>query len=110
MKRHQCVISLQAVRAIAAGGQHTVAVTDSNVFAWGNNSCGQLGTRTFRDKAVPTEIKDLAGKGVIQVACGLEHTLFLSRSTISPCYDSILLHHIFTTGVAQAEEWRSPFF
>lgn len=70
-------VGLQAVRSIAAGGQHTVAVTDSNVFAWGSNSCGQLGTRTFRDKAVPTEVRDLASKGVVQVACGLEHTLVL---------------------------------
>lgn len=68
---------VQAVRSIAAGGQHTVAATDSSVFAWGSNSCGQLGTRTFRDKAAPTEVKDLSGKGVVQVACGHEHTLFL---------------------------------
>ena len=67
----------QAVRSIAAGGQHTVAVTDTSVHTWGSNSCGQLGTRTFRDKGSPTEVKDLTGKGVCQVACGLEHTLFL---------------------------------
>lgn len=69
----------QGVRAIAAGGQHTIAVTDTTVYSWGSNSCGQLGTRTFRDKKTPTEIKDLAGLGVCQVACGAEHTLFLSR-------------------------------
>ena len=74
----------QAVRSIAAGGQHTVAVTDMSVHTWGSNSCGQLGTRTFRDKGSPTEVKDLTGKGVCQVACGLEHTLFLCGYVADP--------------------------
>ena len=70
---------MQAVRFIAAGGAHTVAVTDSTVFTWGSNTCGQLGSRTFRDKGMPTEVLDLAGKHVSQVACGDAHTLFLCR-------------------------------
>ena len=65
---HRC--SLQNVRAVAAGGAHTAAVTEGSVYSWGSNSAGQLGSRTFRDKAAPTEVKDLAGKGVAQVACG----------------------------------------
>ena len=70
---------MQDVRAIAAGGAHTAAVTESSVYSWGSNSAGQLGSRTFRDKAAPTEVKDLAAKGVAQVACGSEHSLFLCR-------------------------------
>ncbi len=62
---------------VAAGAQHTIAVTDTTVYAWGSNSCGQLGTRTFKDKGSPTEIKDLEGKGVSAVACGDAHTIFL---------------------------------
>ena len=69
----------QGVRAAAAGAHHTVAVCDGAVFAWGANSAGQLGTRTFRDKAAPTPVRDLDGRGVCQAACGLEHTLFLCR-------------------------------
>ena len=56
-----------------------MAVTDAAVFAWGSNACGQLGSRTFRDKGMPTEVRDLAGKHVGQVACGDAHTLFLCR-------------------------------
>ena len=70
----------QGVRAVAAGGQHTVAVTETSVYSWGANSAGQLGTRTFRDKAAPTPVRDLENAGVCQVACGREHTLFLCRS------------------------------
>ena len=50
-------VPLQAVRAVAAGGQHTVAVLDSAVYAWGSNRCGQLGTRTFRDRDTPAEVR-----------------------------------------------------
>ena len=56
-----------------------MALTDSQVFAWGSNACGQLGSRTFKDKGMPTEVRDLAGKHISQVACGDAHTLFLSR-------------------------------
>lgn len=56
-----------------------MAVTDAAVYSWGSNACGQLGTRTFRDKGMPTEVTDLAGKNVTQVACGDAHTLFLCR-------------------------------
>lgn len=70
---------LQHVRCVAAGGQHTVAVTDSTVCAWGSNSCGQLGTRTFKDKTSPTEIKELENAGVASLACGAQHTLFLCQ-------------------------------
>ena len=56
-----------------------MAVTDNQVCAWGANNCGQLGTRTFKDKAAPTDIKELEGAGVETVACGAQHTLFLCR-------------------------------
>jgi hypothetical protein len=46
----------QAVRSVAAGGHHTVAVTDGAVYAWGSNACGQLGTRTFRDRDTPAKV------------------------------------------------------
>ena len=63
-------VCMQNVRAVAAGGAHTSAVTERSVYSWGSNSAGQLGSRTFRDKTSPTEVKDLAAKGVVQVACG----------------------------------------
>lgn len=42
---------------MAAGGLHMVAVLDSAVYAWGSNRCGQLGTRTFRDRDTPAEVR-----------------------------------------------------
>lgn len=80
---------------MAAGGQHTVAVTETSVYSWGANSAGQLGTRTFRDKAAPTPVRDLENAGVCQVACGRQHTLFLCRS--APCHPSLLAFLDVTT-------------
>ncbi len=45
------------MRSVAAGGHHTVAVTDGAVYAWGSNACGQLGTRTFRDRDTPAKVR-----------------------------------------------------
>lgn len=64
---------------MAAGSFHTVALTDEEVYSWGDNSAGQLGNRTFRSSALPSEVVDLAGRGVCQVACGAAHTLFVCR-------------------------------
>lgn len=72
-------VPLQGVRYVAAGWFHTVAVTDEEVYAWGCNAAGQLGNRTLRPASLPTEVVDLQGHGVCQVACGPTHTLFLCR-------------------------------
>lgn len=76
--------TVQGVRFIAAGWNHTVAVTDEEVFAWGCNTHGQLGTRSFRSSSLPSEVVDLQGHGVGQVSCGAEHTLFA-------CHDGTVL-------------------
>ncbi|KAL3132600.1 hypothetical protein ABBQ32_009129 [Trebouxia sp. C0010 RCD-2024] len=100
-------VPLQHVRCVAAGGHHTVAVTDTAVCAWGSNSCGQLGTRTFMDKASPTEIKELEGARVDHVACGAQHTLFLCRDgTVYGCGSTEygqLPYLKFTAGAAGTE-------
>lgn len=67
----------QGVRFVAAGSLHTVALTDEEVYSWGDNCAGQLGNRTFRSVSLPSEVVDLAGRGVCQVACGAQHTLFV---------------------------------
>jgi alpha-tubulin suppressor-like RCC1 family protein len=72
-------VALQGVRAVAAGWAHTVAVTDEEVYAWGDNASGQLGLRSFRSASTPTEVAGVAGAGVCSVACGAAHTLFACR-------------------------------
>lgn len=54
----------QGVRWVAAGGSHTVAVTDDAVFSWGQNSSGQLGLGHFKTQHHPAEILSLRSQKV----------------------------------------------
>ena len=71
---------------IAAGWSFTLAIAENgNVYAWGNNTQGQLGIGLHGgnwgvftegiDRSTPTEIPALAD--VIAVAAGGHHSLFL---------------------------------
>ena len=62
----------------------------ANMYAWGNNKCGQLGTQdndAFVNRPVPIILSD-PNTGhdkfnpikVEKIACGTNHTLFLTRS------------------------------
>lgn len=72
------------VTAIAAGGDHTMAVTVAgSLLAFGCNKHGQLGTGDMADRLVPTEVPlALECEGgllvrAMQVQCGAQHTLAL---------------------------------
>lgn len=66
------------------GGSHTVAVAeDGRCFAWGSGKFGQLGHDDTQDELLPRVVKSLAGKRVVQVACGWMHTAFLVARTYS---------------------------
>jgi len=61
-------------KAIAAGGNHTVALqTDGSLWAWGDNTYGQIGNNTNINQAMPVKI----GTGYIAIAAGANHTLAL---------------------------------
>ena len=73
-------VPLQKVRAMALGSYHSVAVTDTDVYSWGLNSHGQLGTGSCANEEYPTKVLSLSSKGVNGVACGARHSLFLCPS------------------------------
>ena len=67
--------------AISAGYDHVLMLaSDGNVYAWGNNSNGQLGT-TATDTPVtaPTLVAELCNKEIIAVAAGNRFSLALSE-------------------------------
>jgi alpha-tubulin suppressor-like RCC1 family protein len=64
--------------AIAAGRSHTIALkSDGTVWAWGNNSNGQLGTTTTTNSLAPVQVGGLAN--VIAVTAGTYHSAALKN-------------------------------
>jgi len=54
------VEGLPKVKAIAAGGGYSLALTESGeVYAWGNNAIGQLGLGDREERLTPTKVTDL---------------------------------------------------
>jgi len=70
---------LANVLAISAGNQFTVALLSnylsSYLWAWGNNSSGQLGNGTNTDSATPLQVSGLTN--MTAIAAGQDHTLSL---------------------------------
>ena len=65
------------VVAIAAGFENSLALLEKGkVYAWGENSKGQLGGGTFRNRAYPLIINGLPGK-VVALAARSSHSLAL---------------------------------
>lgn len=71
----------QRVKLIECGESHSMAITTTGqLYAWGNNQCGQLGIDSFEQCRVAQLVKWSEEKRVKTVACGREHTLILLYS------------------------------
>ncbi len=75
------VLAGRKVVAIAAGSTHNLALcSDGTLAAWGLNFAGQLGDRSYVDSLVPIPVDqtgELAGKDIIEIACGQSHSMAL---------------------------------
>jgi alpha-tubulin suppressor-like RCC1 family protein len=70
------VAGLSEVTAIAAGGEHSLALlANSTVKAWGANREGQLGNGTTASSKVPLAVTGLSN--VVAIAAGREHSVAL---------------------------------
>ena len=71
--------SLATTPQIAAGYSHTVALkSDGTVWAWGNNSYGQLGeSPTNMKRLIPVQVNSKILNDVVAVAAGASHTIAL---------------------------------
>ncbi|MFC7337592.1 hypothetical protein ACFQY0_10420 [Haloferula chungangensis] len=76
------VLAGKTVTAISSGSVHNVALTsDGSLITWGSNQYGQLGTGSTMGSPTPVEISnsgDLAGRSVVSIAAGGNHTLVLT--------------------------------
>lgn len=73
---------------IAAGGDHTCAVTDAGrVWCWGSNSSGQLGNESRDNRASPVPV-DVNGEVVESVSAGVFHTCVVTQQSKIKCWGS----------------------
>ena len=70
------VANLTGATAVAAGGSHSLAAkSDGTVWAWGDNTYGQLGNGTITNSSTPVQASNLSG--VTTVAGGGNYSLAL---------------------------------
>lgn len=73
------VKNLSGVTAIAAGGEHALALlSNGKVMAWGANNSGQLGNGTTTQSDVPVEVSELSE--VVAISAGENFSLALLKS------------------------------
>lgn len=72
------VLQITGVTAIAAGGDHSMALkSDGTVWTWGSNYYGQLGYGTSNWSKVPEQVPGLTD--VIAISAGERHSLALKK-------------------------------
>ena len=68
------------ISQIACGSHHSLARTDEGeVFSWGYNSCGQIGSGTTNNQVTPRKVGGvLNGLKIVDIACGQTSSMALS--------------------------------
>uniref|UniRef100_A0A672ZGY1 Regulator of chromosome condensation (RCC1) and BTB (POZ) domain containing protein 1 n=1 Tax=Sphaeramia orbicularis TaxID=375764 RepID=A0A672ZGY1_9TELE len=67
------------VQEVACGSHHSMALTqDGEVFAWGYNNCGQIGSGSTANQPYPKKVGSfLLGKTTVGIACGQSSSMAL---------------------------------
>ncbi len=85
----QCVAppaEVGCIAQISAGGMHTcVLKKDGTVWCWGSNQLGQLGA-TGATASGPVRVEALAGKEIVEISAGIEHTCALTAGGDVYCW------------------------
>ncbi|XP_011298019.1 RCC1 and BTB domain-containing protein 1-like [Fopius arisanus] len=72
----------KAIISVACGSHHSLALTeDGEVYGWGQNTCGQVGSGISTNQNTPRKINSvLAGKKIVQIACGQTSSMALTSN------------------------------
>ncbi|NXF83680.1 RPGR regulator, partial [Sclerurus mexicanus] len=69
------------VNKVACGGEHTVVLTETDVYTFGLGQYGQLGHGTFVfESSLPKSVKHLRKHKICNVACGENHTAVVAEN------------------------------
>ncbi|NXB79967.1 RPGR regulator, partial [Donacobius atricapilla] len=72
---------MEKVNKVACGGEHTVVLTETNVYTFGLGQYGQLGHGTFVfESSVPRPVKHLKRHKICNIACGENHTAVIAEN------------------------------
>ena len=69
------ISTLETIRQISCGADHTLARGQSGVWAWGNGSGGRLGTGDNSDRYDPVLVPRIRGKVILGIAAGAWHSM-----------------------------------
>ncbi|KAL7384346.1 hypothetical protein ABVT39_000367 [Epinephelus coioides] len=72
---------LGRVTQVCCGGEHTVALTEENVYTFGRGQYGQLGHGTFLFEVdLPKPLEHFCNSNIKHIACGENHTAVITNS------------------------------
>ncbi|NWU91025.1 RPGR regulator, partial [Upupa epops] len=72
---------MERVSKVACGGEHTVVLTETDVYTFGLGQCGQLGHGTLLfETPVPKPVKHLRRHKIRYVTCGESHTAVVAEN------------------------------
>ncbi|NWX27989.1 RPGR regulator, partial [Notiomystis cincta] len=72
---------MEKVNKVACGGEHTVVLTETEVYTFGLGQYGQLGHGTFVfESSVPKSVKHLKRHKIHNIACGENHTAVIAEN------------------------------
>ncbi|NXI76996.1 RPGR regulator, partial [Rhipidura dahli] len=72
---------MEKVNKVACGGEHTVVLTETDVYTFGLGQYGQLGHGTFVfESSVPKSVKRLKRHKIRNIACGENHTAVIAEN------------------------------
>ncbi|XP_067014557.1 RCC1 and BTB domain-containing protein 1 isoform X2 [Anabrus simplex] len=68
----QNALSTKHIIEVACGSHHSLALTDEGeVFAWGQNNCGQVGSGVSTNQSAPRRVNSgISTKRCVSIACG----------------------------------------